>query len=272
MRRTVDHVLAVLPIEEAYFPEHGIPATYVGHPFFDAVQERQLDQLLMDRFATCTAGGNRLVAVLPGSRGHEVQQNWPMMIESIRRLHHQHREVRFLVACYRDRQCLWCRQMLTAEDRSLPIEFFVDRTSEVIEASHCAMMVSGSVSLELMARRTPAAVIYRVGRFLHSVAKMMVKLDSITLPNLMNGRRVFPELVSVGAPEPGIDFLTGSVDAFLRDDFYYRRVLQTLDQLSQRYAKPGASARAAQWVSRAIGGSARPVVHAAGRRSAAKAA
>ena len=272
MRRTVDHVLAVLPIEEAYFPAHGIPATYVGHPFFDAVQERQLDQLLMDRFAMCTARGNRLVAVLPGSRGHEVQQNWPMMMESIRRLHHQHPEVRFLVACYRDRQCLWCRKTLTEEDRSLPIEFFVDRTSEVIEASHCAMMVSGSVSLELMARRTPAAVIYRVGRFLHTVAKMMVKLDSITLPNLMNGRRVFPELVSVGSPEPGIDFLTGSVDAFLRDDFYYRRVLQTLDQLSQRYAKPGASARAAQWVSWAIGANARPVVHEAERRAAAKAA
>jgi lipid-A-disaccharide synthase len=154
----------------------------------------------------------------------------------------------------------------------LPIEFFVERTSEVIEASHCAMMVSGSVSLELMARRTPAAVIYRVGRFLHTVGKMMVKLDSITLPNLMNGRRVFPELVSVGSPEPGIDFLTGSVEAFLNDDFYYRRVVQTLDQLSARYAKPGASARAAQWVGRAIGANAPAVAQKAGHHSAAKAA
>jgi lipid-A-disaccharide synthase len=134
------------------------------------------------------------------------------------------------------------------------------------------MMVSGSVSLELMARCTPAAVIYRVGRFLHTVGKLMVKLDSITLPNLMNGRRVFPELVSVGSPEPGIDFLTGSVDAFLSDDFYYRRVVQTLDQLSGRYAKPGASARAAQWIGQEIGAKPRGVDHQAGHHSAAKAA
>jgi lipid-A-disaccharide synthase len=134
------------------------------------------------------------------------------------------------------------------------------------------MMVSGSVSLELMARRTPAAVIYRVGRFLHTVARMMVKLDSITLPNLMNGRRVFPELVSVGSPEPGIDFLTGSVDAFLSDDFYYRRVVQSLDQLSGRYAKPGASARAAQWVGQAIGVNVRAALHEAEPDSTAKAA
>ena len=253
MRRTVDHVLAVLPIEEDYFPRYGMEATYVGHPFFDAVEETQLEPQLMDRFVTMNREGKRLVAVLPGSRNHEVERNWPLMLEAIRRLHPQHPDVTFLVASYRDRQCLQCRESLTAADRSLPIEFFVDRTSEIIEVSHCAMMVSGSVSLEMMARMTPAVVIYRVGRLLHQVAKRLVRLDSITLPNLMSDRRVFPEMVSVGDPEPTIEFLSESVHAMLSDEYYYRQTLQALEQLSERYAKPGASIRAARWVCRALG-------------------
>ncbi len=254
MRRSVDHVLAVLPIEQAYFPRNGIETTYVGHPFFDAVEETRLDQQLMDRLTSQSHQGERLVAVLPGSRDHEVERNWPLMLASIRQLNRQHPKARFLVAAYRDRQCLSCRESLAPEDRSLPIEFFVDRTSEIIEASHCAMMVSGSVSLEMMARRTPAVVIYRVGRLLHTVAKLMVRLDSITLPNLMSDRRVFPEMVSVGATDEAVEFLSESVDALLSDDYYYRQSLASLDQLSERYAKPGASTRAAHWVCQAVGG------------------
>ena len=237
------------------FPETGSRRPTLVTRFSMPWTRRQLDQRLMDRFASISRRGTRLVAVLPGSRNHEVDRNWPMMLESIRRLHRQHPEVTFLVASYRDRQCLRCRESLTAEDRSLPIEFFVDRTSEIIEASHCAMMVSGSVSLEMMARLTPAAVVYRVGRLLHTVAKMMVHLDSITFPNLMSDRRVFPEMVSVGSSEPAIEFLTESVDALLRDTFYYRQTLAALEQLSERYARPGASSRAARWVCRALGDS-----------------
>lgn len=269
MQRTVDHVLAVLPVEQDYFAKHGIATTYVGHPFFDAVAETNLDSQVMDRLATIHSDGQRLVAVLPGSRNHEVQRNWPLMLESIRRLHRKHPEARFLVASYRDRQCLECRGMLTAEDRSLPIEFFVDRTSEIIEASDCAMMVSGSVSLEMMARLTPAVVIYRVGRLLHTIAKMMVRLDSITLPNLMAGRQVFPELVSVGDTGVAVDFLTESVDALLRDDYFYRQSVASLAKLSDRFATPGASERAARWVCQELGVDTESDVSDAGVRRAA---
>ncbi|MFK8111985.1 MAG: lipid-A-disaccharide synthase [Rubripirellula sp.] len=268
MRRTVDHVLAVLPIEEQYFNDHGIPTTYVGHPFFDAVDEKPLDSQLLGRFQALTDSGQQLVAVLPGSRDHEVHRNWPLMLESIRRLHSEDPNSRFLVASYRDRQCLWCRDQLQASDQSLPIEFYVDRTSEVIEAARCAMMVSGSVSLELMARRTPAAVLYRVGRFLHSFARLVVRLDSITLPNLMSDQKVFPEMVSVGNPEPAIEFLTTSVRAMLQDEFYFQKTLTQMDSIRAQHANGGATQRAAQWICHEIGVAQNPSEVAPLRRAA----
>ncbi|MAI30645.1 MAG: lipid-A-disaccharide synthase [Planctomycetaceae bacterium TMED240] len=256
MKRSVDHVLAVLPVEKDYFERRGIPTTFVGHPFFDAVACQPLDHQLLGRFRDTSLRGEHLVAVLPGSREHEVHSNWPLMLEAIRRLHRVNPRTRFLVAAYRDRQCLWCRDQMTEDDQELPIEFFVDRTSEVVEAARCAMMVSGSVSLELMARRTPAAVVYRVGRVLHTVGKHVLRLDSITLPNLMSDRKVFPEMVSVGKTEPAIDFLTQSVHAMLNDHFYFQGLLESLDRLRDQYAQPGASQRAAEFIHPRLSGSA----------------
>ena len=267
MRRSVDHVMTVLPIETSYFGEHGIPATFVGHPFFDAVAQKKLDDVTMRQLrslpsddlgaAVPLAKGipddSKLVAVLPGSRDHEVHRNFPIMLETIRRLSTSGSTARFAVAAYRDRHCLWCRQQLTPEDRQLPIDFFVDRTSEIIESAHCAMMVSGSVSLELMARGTPAAVIYRVGRLLHAVGKRVLRVDSVTLPNLMGQRKVFPEFVSVGDPEPAVDFLHETIRAMLEDRFYHNRVRADLARLREQYGQPGASVRAADFLVERLG-------------------
>ncbi|TWT98930.1 lipid-A-disaccharide synthase [Neorhodopirellula pilleata] len=261
MRRNVDHVMTVLPIETSYFNQHGIPTTFVGHPFFDAVAQKQLDEITMrqldafsiDNDSDLDQSDSKLVAVLPGSRDHEVHRNFPIMLETIRRLSQSSPVTRFAVAAYRDRHCLWCRQQLTPTDRHLPIDFFVDRTSEVIETAHCAMMVSGSVSLELMARGTPAAVIYRVGRLLHAVGKRVLRVDSVTLPNLMGQRKVFPEFVSVGEPEPAIDFLHETISAMLDDRFYYSRVCGDLDRLREKYGQPGASERAANFLIEQLG-------------------
>ncbi|QDT08663.1 lipid-A-disaccharide synthase [Planctomycetes bacterium K23_9] len=248
MRRTVDHVLAVLPIEETFFSQHGIPTTYVGHPFFDAVQEKQLDQSLLTAMQQQCDQGDHLVAVLPGSRGHEVRQNWPIMLESIRRLTKAHPRARFQVAAYREQQMQWCRDQMTPQDESLPIDFYLGKTSEVIEGSRCAMMVSGSVSLEMMARRKPAAVIYRVGRLLYGFAKCVIGVDSMTLPNLMGPKKVYPELVSVGNPEPAVEFLCNTVHAMLKDEFYYQSSLVQLNRLSDQHAQCGATTRAAHWI------------------------
>ncbi len=246
LRRSVDHVMSVLRMEQRWFDDHRVPNTYVGHPFFDAVAEKPLDDRLLERLGDSATRGERLVAVLPGSRDHEVHKNFPLMLESMRRIVAKNPKVRFLVGAHRDAHALWCRDRFIQTARELPVQFFVGRTSEVIEACECAMMVSGSVSLELLARGKPAAVIYRVGRILHSYARLMVRVKSITLVNLMAGKTIFPEMVSVGRPEPGIDFLTQSITAMLDDRYYYESLIDQLQELRANQGSPGGIAKAAE--------------------------
>jgi lipid-A-disaccharide synthase len=121
-----------------------------------------------------------------------------------------------------------------------------------------------------MARNTPAAVIYRVGRILYLTGKALVRVPSITLPNLIAGRTVFPEFASVGNPEPAVAFLTDSIQRMLVDHDYRQELHETLGHLRLQYARPGASRRAAECLGESLGltrTNGRPATH--DRRSVA---
>ena len=75
----------------------------------------------------------------------------------------------------------------------VPAEVHVGRTPEIIELADCCIAVSGSVSLELMYRRTPAVIVYRMKRLSLKIARKLVKIPYITLVNLLAGEELYPE-------------------------------------------------------------------------------
>ena len=90
------------------------------------------------------------------------------MAQAIARLQAKHPNARFVVASYNEEQQSLANEILKAVGLDLPT--YIGRTSEVIEAADCCLMVSGSVSLELLARKTPGTVVYRLTR-LHTTLR-----------------------------------------------------------------------------------------------------
>lgn len=243
MRRNVDHVFCNLPFETTWFEKNHVPATYVGHPFFDSIAGQPMDT----RFIQHWRQNNRIqVAVLPGSRDHEVKHNWPLQLEVIRRLAHMHPNVQFLVAALKDSHALWCRSLLTTSDSKLPIHIFAGKTSEIIEIGDCALMKSGSVSLEMMARGKPAAVMYHVNQMTYLLAKLLVRVKSISLPNLIAEEMVLPEAISYGksnsrTANESIAKLTKEMSHLIGDDSFRLSQRRKLLELASQYARTGAS-------------------------------
>ncbi len=251
MKRYVDHVLCNLPFEQEWYSDRGVDAEYVGHPFFDEVYERPLDRRFL---ADWSKADGCQVAVLPGSRGREVKNIWPMQLAAIRELARRYPKTRFLVACLKDSHCLWCRNQLRSEDADLNVHFFVGKTSELIEIADCSLMKSGSVSLEMMARGTPAVVVYHVGRAFYSVGRRLSNLKTMTLPNLIAGKTIMPEFLAIGRSKAQtIERSIGAMDRLIGDA--NERALQRheLQQLSQQFAQPGASRRAASSILKRLG-------------------
>lgn len=250
MRRSVDHVLCNLPFEKAWFESHGVPCTYVGHPFFDAVASTPLDARFMHRWRD---SARLQVAVLPGSRNHEVHHNWPLQLQVIRNLSRQFPEVEFLVATLKESHEAWCRAQLQPSDDRLPLYLFSGKTSEILELAECVLMKSGSVSLEVMARAKPAVVMYHVSHSTYAMGKLLVHCKSISLPNLIADSMVMPEFISHGSiasrsAARSVEGITQAMSRLLGDAEYRQSQKQSLEELSQRYARPGASDMASRWL------------------------
>jgi lipid-A-disaccharide synthase len=250
VHKNIDLVLSGLTFETDWYAERGVPVLYVGHPFFDEVAEHRLDEAFCREW---TSESSRTVALLPGSRGQEVTRSWPLLLDAARRLHAKHPEVNFLVANYKESQRQFCVQQYEKLDETLPISFFVGKTSEIIELADCAVMVSGSVSLEMLARRTPAVVLYRTTWPTYFIGKMLVTCKYMSLPNLIAGRKVMPEHLSVGSPVPVTDAIVEQVDHWLNDSQSLASSQRELEQIRERIYVTGATARTAEVILQRLG-------------------
>ncbi len=256
LKRHVDYVLCNLPFEREWYAQRGVEVEYVGHPFFDEVAERPLDPNFRARWQ---ADNFVQVAVLPGSRGREVRHIWPMQLEVVREIARRHPRTRFLVACLKEAHRQQCQRQLRDQDRGLNIEFFVNKTSEIIQLADCALMKSGSVSLEMMARRTPAVVVYHASRALYAVGRCLTDLNSMTLPNMMAGKTIMPEFLAVGSSTSStIERSIAALDRLVGDpDERLRQRLQ-LSELADQFGTTGASSRAAELILNKIGATLTP--------------
>ncbi len=245
VRRYVDHVLCTLPFEYQWYAHRNVRAHYVGHPFFDQVAKKKLDERFLNQWRSCP---QRLVAVLPGSRAQEISHNWTLMLHALQRVRRRHPDVRYLVACYKDQHLERCRQVAQEKAPELPLEFFVGRTSEIIELAECAIMVSGSVSLEMLARLTPAVVLYHVNWATFFAGRKLINCCYLSLPNLIAEYDILPEWVCVGSARAELRQLSNTLTHWLARPQALQAVRQELAELREQVAVPGAAARAAELI------------------------
>lgn len=249
VRKYVDLVLSGLEFETDWYRSRGIAAHYVGHPFFDEVAEHPLDQDFMaglrSPFGRSPDNRSQLVALLPGSRRQEVERCWPLQLELVKRLQPLWPGVRFAVANYRETQLDFCQALMQDQLPDSPIEFHTGRTSEIIAAADLAVMVSGSVSLEILARKTPAAVIYACGPATYCIGRCLVNIKHMSLPNLIEGRELLPEHLFVGRDRRPLQRLEQTVQNWLTNPAELARSRADLERLSQRVGQPGGTQRTA---------------------------
>ncbi len=238
MRRLTDRVLCTLPFEEEWYRQRNVAAEYIGHPYFDELREQRLDQAFVDEQRN--KAGN-VVALLPGSRNTELQYNLSSLLRAAGLIHAQRPDTRFLAACFRERHRGQVEESLRGS--GLPIEVHVGRTPEIIHLAHSCMAVSGSVSLELLYRVKPTAVLYRHRRISIALAHLLKRVPYITLVNLLANKELFPEYFGVQCPA---ESMAGHILGWLNDRTAYESRCAELAALRDRVAAPGACERAAE--------------------------
>lgn len=200
--RGCDAMAVILPFEEALWRERGANARYVGHPALE-IARRDRDELREEM----GLHGSTL-ALLPGSRPAEVRRLLPAMIEAARG-----REARVLLT-----RALDARTRAWAVDQSAGVPIVETSANEgavaVLGAFDVALCASGTASLECALADVPPVVAYRVDRVAAFVARRALTTRHVALPNVLLGRRAFPELLQDDARA---DRMRAELDVIERD-------------------------------------------------------
>ena len=241
IKKRVDHVLVILPFEKPLFDRAGIRCTFVGHPILDAVEE------IYDRTALRAKFGfgprERVIALLPGSREHEVQVLLPILLDAVEKLAWHQPGTQFLLAQATTIQDNLLQPFL--QQTRVPVTVVKEQASEVLAVSDFALVKSGTAILQAAVVGTPMVLFYQTSAWEFWIASFFIRVKWIGLVNLVAGRSVVPELVQSAATGQR---LYEEAVRILDDRVVYDEMKRELAKVRASLGEPGASARAAEVV------------------------
>ncbi len=196
--RAVDRMLVMFPFEERIYRDAGIPVDYVGHPMADAMP---FEPPRADARAQLRLGPSAVaVALLPGSRVSELELHADLFIEAARRLAERRPALRFFVPLATRETREWFERRLYAlEARELPITILFGHARLALNAADAALVASGTATLEAALARCPMVVTYRLKPFTYRLVKRKALLPYASLPNVLSGEFIVPELLQQDA-------------------------------------------------------------------------
>jgi len=194
MARVVDHVLALLPFEPPYMQRAGMGCTFVGHP---VVAQPVASEAEAAAFRAAQGIGDApLVLALPGSRRGEIDRIGPVFGQTLTQLSVPGFRVVVPTVAARAEQV----RALVADWPGAPLVLDAAETPAAIKraafrAADAALAASGTVSLELAAAGTPMVIAYRMNPLSQAIISRMLRIQTVTLVNLVSESRAVPEFL-----------------------------------------------------------------------------
>ncbi|WP_109511183.1 lipid-A-disaccharide synthase [Pseudomonas ovata] len=194
IREGCDLMLTLLPFEARFYEEKGVPVRFVGHPLADTIA------LTSDRAAARAElglGEGPLVALMPGSRGGEVGRLGALFFDAAQRLLAERPGLRFVLPCASPQRRVQIEQLL--QGRDLPVTLLDGGSHLALAACNAVLIASGTATLEALLYKRPMVVAYRMAPLTFWILRRLVKSPYVSLPNLLAGRALVPELLQEAA-------------------------------------------------------------------------
>lgn len=245
MRPSIDHVLCLLPFEPAALARlNGPPGTYVGHPLEERLGEmRPRTPAETARRADTDAPG---VLILPGSRMSEIRRLLPVFLETARLTLLAKPAARFTIVTLPWLETA-VRDQVAASGLAVEVVTGDEAKWRALRPARAALAASGTMTLELALAGIPTVAAYRVAPWEAFIARRMIRVPSVILPNLVLGESVVPEFLQEAATPPA---LAAGLAPLLDATPAFEAQIAAFARLEAVMAQPGArpSTRAARLI------------------------
>ena len=197
LRAAADHVLCIFPFEPALLEQHGIAATYVGHPLAKVIP--MTPDRAAARAALALDPDAEVVAILPGSRRSEVRQLAPMFFAAAALMRNARPGLRFICPVLPNlRQEM--EQALAASELAGRVTLLERQSHTALAACDLTLIASGTATLEAALFKRPMVISYRVNSLTWRLVMQRKQLQPwVGLPNILSGEFVVPEILQDAA-------------------------------------------------------------------------
>lgn len=196
IKRDIDHMYVILPFEKQFYEDkHQFKVNFVGHPLLDQIQQRK-DISFEDFKAKHQLEDKPIIALLPGSRKQEISKMLSVMLSVVQ----EYPEYQFVIAGAPSQDEVLYQQVITSSssvigEMGAKVKLIQNDTYNLLSQSHAALVTSGTATLETALFEVPEVVCYKGNPISYLIAKQIVKLDYISLVNLIMNREVVKELI-----------------------------------------------------------------------------
>ena len=187
----VDRMAVILPFEKQIYQKANVPVSFVGHPLVNKIPDyTDLNQIRVDLGLPTD---KKLVALLPGSRGNEIDRHMPVLVKTIKLLSSKDSNLHFVIPIAGTLEPDRIKNYFT--DSKAAISFISGQSIKVAACSDAVVVASGTASLECALLLKPMCIIYRTSRLTYFAAKRLIKVKYIGLCNLLQNKLIAPELI-----------------------------------------------------------------------------
>jgi len=239
--RCVKKMVVLFPFEIPFYEAVGVDVEWVGHPLLDIVRPTLPKEIAFEQFGLDPKRGT--IALLPGSRIHEVKRLLPPLLSSAQLLQKEIPDLQFIIplAPGIPEAILspWMRNI------SVPVKVVKGWTYDAMNISELLITASGTATLEAAILGKPMIVVYKVSFFSYWVGRALIQVDHIGLVNLVAEREIAPELIQ---NEVSPQRIADEALRIMRDPILQRRMTEAMAGVRQSLGEPGAAQRAASIV------------------------
>jgi lipid-A-disaccharide synthase len=235
IKKYVEKMYIIFPFETSFYQKHGMDVEYRGNPLVDET-ERKLSSITSaeELKKTISQDGKSVIAILAGSRRHEVECMLPQMIKVVK----DFPEYQFVLAGVKNLPDELYLRIIGDE----PVKLIKEETYEILFISEAALVASGTATLETALFNVPQVVCYKADFLSMLIALMVIKVKYISLVNLIMDSDVVREILGYKLNRKN---LARELKSLLIGGDKREKMLSDYILLKQKLGPSGASARVA---------------------------
>ena len=240
IKRYVDVMLSILPFEVPFYAKHRYPITYVGNPTLDEIHQYQQTHPKSKEFLTKNHLNEKpIVALLAGSRKQEIKKNLPLMLEASKAFP----LYQFVIAGAPGIDENHYQSYIA----NTPVKVVFEQTYALLQHTQAVLVTSGTATLETAILGVPQAVSYYAsgGKILYTIIEKMLKVQFVSLVNLITNREVVKELLGYKASS---ESLREELHKLLENESYRQKIFDDYAEMSAKLGEIGAPKNAAKTI------------------------